>query len=143
MKLSKYFGSILAVLIISAQAWSDEPRFGLGLFVVTDDMSESKEFYQKLFETEAYVDNGAFVGFNLSGNLFSLFSKDAFDHPLTRGNGVVPYIKVDDIFNEFERVKSLGATMVHEEVLEEGPIQLFMFKDPSGNPIEFYSLTAQ
>jgi predicted enzyme related to lactoylglutathione lyase len=143
MKVSTFFAAVFALMIIAGQASAEDSKFSLGLYVVTDDMTKSTKFYEQLFEAKPYVDNGSFVAFSISGNLFSLYSKEAFEHTLTRGNGVVPYIRVSDISLEFERVKALGAKMIHTEVLDEGPIRLFMFEDPGGNPVEFYSLVAQ
>jgi predicted enzyme related to lactoylglutathione lyase len=133
----------MALVAFPAQATADESKFSLGLYVVVNDMEASKAFYAKLFESDPYIDTGDFVGFRVSGNLMSLFLEAAFEHNLVRGNNVVPYIRVDDISGEFERIKAFAPKMVHDRVLDEGQIKLFMFEDPSGNPIEFYSIVRQ
>jgi predicted enzyme related to lactoylglutathione lyase len=111
-----------------------------GVYVVVDDMTRAKHFYTSLFQTDPTVDNGSFVGFRINGALFALFAESAYDHPLIKGNNVVPYIQVDDIESEFARVRELAPRMVHDRIITEGPIRLFMFIDPSGNPIEFFAL---
>lgn len=130
------------ILVYASPAGSEEQKFGLGLYVVVDDISQSRDYYRQLFEAEPIMELEDFVAFRVSGGLFSLFARDSFSRPLTRGNGVVPYIRVNDIEAEFERVKRFTDDMIDDEVLDEGAIKLFMFLDPSGNPLEFYSLTA-
>jgi predicted enzyme related to lactoylglutathione lyase len=130
----------VTVLVFATPIYADDEKFGLGLYVVVNDISESRDYYRQLFESEPVVDHEDFVGFRVSGGLFSLFAEDSFEHRLTRGNSVVPYIRVNDIESEFRRVKAFTDNMIHPDVVDEGPIKLFMFLDPSGNPVEFYSL---
>jgi predicted enzyme related to lactoylglutathione lyase len=141
-----FLGCLVLTMVLAAlpaHALEDDSKFSLGLYVVVKDMEESKRFYARLFESEDYIDLGDFAGFRLSGGLFSLFSASAFEHDLVKGNNVVPYIRVSDISTEFERIRLFAPRMVHDAVLNEGAISLFMFEDPSGNPIEFYSVVTQ
>lgn len=140
MKNIKGLFLTLSILLVSGSGWAKDARFNVGLYVVVDNMNEAKQFYSQVFETAPAIDNGDFVGFSLGGNLFSLFAKTSFEHDLQKGNNVVPYIRVNNIEQEFSRVKALGAGLVHDHVLDEDQIKLFMFTDPSGNPIEFYEL---
>ncbi len=135
---------VTALLVVfSIQVIAEEKKFDLGLYVIVDDMTVSKIFYENIFQSEPYIDNGDFVGFSLSGSLFALFAKTEFEHSLVRGTGTVPYIRVNNIESEFQRLKALDVNLVHDEVVDEGVIKLFMFKDPDNNPIEFYSLSSQ
>ncbi|MEQ9208461.1 MAG: VOC family protein [Pseudomonadales bacterium] len=129
---------VLLVLPVAARAQQEE--MGLGLYVVVSDLESSRSFYQSVFGKAPYFENESFTAFNVGGGLFGIFQEQAFTHELVRGNSSVPYIRVADIDVEFARIKNLGTELVHDEVVVEGPISLFMFVDPDGNPIEFYSL---
>ena len=91
----------------------------------------------------------AFIACKIGNNIFVLYTSTTFNHPLNRGNGVTPYIRVtiieEEIEEEFERIKrispaSIDQAVVDQVIVDEGGIKLFRFTDPSGNTIEFYSL---
>lgn len=115
-------------------------EMSLGVYVVVSDLKASKEFYAELFQKEPFVENDDFVGFDVSGSLFGIYTETAYSHPLTRGTSAIPYIRVSDLEQEYERVAKLAQTMVHDEIVQDGPIELFMFTDPDGNAIEFYEV---
>ena len=132
------------VLFTAGQSTAEDNAISMkpGLYVVVDELESSRLFYQRLFGIDPYIDTGDFIGFRLGESLFALFSKQAVTHELSRGNAVVPYIQVDDIDAAFNRAKSISPKMIHDHVLTEGPIKLFMFTDPSGNAIEFFSVNS-
>ena len=125
-----------AVTTVSAEA----PQMGLGVYVVVEELAEAKDFYQRLLGKEPVVENTDFVGYSLTGGLLGIYRAEAFTHELQRGNSTVVYIQVDDIEKELVRVSELGVKLVHEEIVREPYISLFMFQDPDGNAIEFYAL---
>ena len=125
-----------AVTTVSAEA----PQMGLGVYVVVEELAEAKDFYQRLLGKEPVVENTDFVGYSLTGGLLGIYRVEAFTHELQRGNSTVVYIQVDDIEKELVRVSELGVKLVHEEIVREPYISLFMFQDPDGNAIEFYAL---
>ena len=125
-----------AVTTVSAEA----PQMGLGVYVVVEELAEAKDFYQRLLGKEPVVENTDFVCYSLTGGLLGIYRVEAFTHELQRGNSTVVYIQVDDIEKEFARVSEMGVKLVHEEIVREPYISLFMFQDPDGNAIEFYAL---
>lgn len=125
-----------AALIVSAEA----QEMQLGVYVVVEDLANSKSFYQTLLGKEPVIENADFIGYSLAGGLLGIYNAEAFTHELHRGNSAVVYIRVEDIEQEFARVAQLGAKMVHEQIVREPYISLFMFTDPDGNAIEFYAL---
>ena len=133
--------ALLTFLVVWPTFVYAETPMKLGLYVVVDDMQIAKTFYNALFATQPTVDYGNFVSYRMQGSLFALFAKESYGPVLQRGNSVVPYIQVEDIEMEFKRVSTLSATMLHKQVVDEGAIKLFMFTDPSGNALEFFSLT--
>ena len=111
-----------------------------GLYVAVSDLSRAKSFYSALFAADPYIENESFIGFEISGGRFGVMKKNAYAYPMTRGNNVVPNIRVSDAQAEFERVKSLEPSMIQDSVTDLGPMKLFMFGDPDGNVIEFHSI---
>jgi predicted enzyme related to lactoylglutathione lyase len=134
---------LLAVALSSAptaaRAESD-PFLRLGLYVVSADLPRARAFYEKLFEKAPYIENERFLGFEVAGGLYGVFAEGAYEPELARGNNTVPYIRVADIEREFARVAELAPKMLHDAVLEEGPLRLFMFTDTDGNVVEFFSV---
>lgn len=130
----------IAVATATTTVSAEAPQMRLGIYVVVEDLGEAKDFYQHLLGREPVVENADFVGYSLAGGLLGIYRVEAFTHELQRGNSAVVYIQVDDIEQEFARVSELGVKLVHEEIVREPYISLFMFQDPDGNAIEFYAL---
>lgn len=128
------------VLIFTVRAYADPDPHQLGVYVVVSDLERSIEFYEGVFGLSPYFTSNVFAAFGVSGSVFGLYTEAAYSRDLTRGNSTVTYVRVSDIDSEFERIRQLGVTLEDQSVLDEGPISLFMFKDPDGNAIEFYSL---
>lgn len=139
--LTKRVLSILFLCSIALVSNAQREEMKLGIYVVVSNLEVSKSFYEELFGSPAYFENEGFAGFSVSGSLFGIFHEETFTHDLNRGNNSVPYIQVENIQAEYERVKALSPKMVHESIVNEGVISLFMFTDPDGNVIEFFSLS--
>ena len=54
----------------------------------------------------------------------------------------MPYIRVQSVDDEYERLKALDVQMLDDKVVVEGPLKLFRFADPDGNALELFSLHA-
>jgi predicted enzyme related to lactoylglutathione lyase len=133
------FVLLLAALRVHAE---DDGIQRFGLYVVVSDLDRAATFYEKVFQKKPYVRNDRFIGFEVAGGLYGIFAESSYAQKLVRGNSAVPYIRVKDIEQEFERIKALGARMVHDKIVQEGPLQLFMFADPDGNRVEFFAVAA-
>jgi predicted enzyme related to lactoylglutathione lyase len=130
--------SALPMSSLQAQASGIE-RFGL--YVISDDLQRAGAFYLKLFQKSPQISNSSLVGFDVEGGLYAIVSRKAFALPPAQGSNVRPYIKVRDIFGEFERVRKIApASLQSDSVVEEGPFRFFRFTDPDGNVIEFFSI---
>jgi len=121
-------------------ALAEEQRMEIGLYVAVSDLDTSRKFYDRLFEKEPYMQTPNFAGYQISGGRFGLFLDSAYAFPLERGNSTVPNIKVADIESEFARVKALSPTKMQDQIVDVGPTKIFMFADPDGNVIEFFSV---
>jgi len=133
---------VLLCVMTSTVANAQEDRFvRMGLYVVVSDIDRATDFYEKLFEKKPYVANESFVGFEIAGGLYGLFAESAYTPTLSRGNNTVPYVRVSDIEKEHARLRKLAPKTVQPEIVTEGPLRLFVFEDPDGNVVEFYSVT--
>ncbi len=129
------------LITIAGIAWAQTSGMQLGVYVVVDDLAASKQFYETLVGQEPIIENADFVAYSLAGGVLGIYRSQAFTHELRRGNNAVIYIRVQDIEQEFNRVQDMpGATLIHEEIVREPYISLFMFTDPDGNAVEFYAL---
>jgi len=137
-----FIGLFLITMLAPSIAARESGIEKFGLYVVAADLQNWSEFYAKLFQKPPYVQNDRLVGFDVAGGLYAIFAANATDQKQIKGNNTIPYIRVKDADREFQRVKSLGATMIDNKVLQEGPIKLFRFVDPDGNVIELFSLVA-
>lgn len=140
MKLKCFL--ILAASMLTAQLNAQETNIEkLGMYVVAADLNRSRQFYERLFEKAPYFANETFVGFDIAGGLYAVFSASAADRKIDKGNSAVPYIRVKDAKREFERIKSRNVTMLDDDVVRDGPVQLFRIADLDGNLVEFFSVT--
>lgn len=111
-----------------------------GTYVVSEDLSRAAEFYEQVFSREPQLRTGGMVAFDINGALYAIVSKDQYAPHVRRGDNVVPYIKVADIFGAFEHVQNIAPeNLMMPEVQEEGAFRFFRFTDPDGNVIELFS----
>ena len=135
----KYLAILLA-LLISIPTLAEDAKMQFGMYVAVSDLDVSREFYSKLFNVEPYALTDTFVGYGLAGGRFGLLKEEMYSAPLVRGNNAVLNIMVENIENEHARVKSLGPSLIQDQIASAGAMRLFMFKDPDGNVVEFFSM---
>ncbi len=80
----------------------------LGVYVLSSDLSRSREFYQDLFSAAPTVETDLFIGFDVAGGLFAVISKQAFAPDAKLGGNAVPYLKVDDIQAALQHVETIA-----------------------------------
>lgn len=81
-----------------------------------DDLEAAKSWYRKAFKTDPYFDEPFYVGFNIKGYELGLMPVEG---DILRGEGVLSYWGVDDIFITFDYLIGLGAKP-HEEPTNVG-----------------------
>jgi catechol 2,3-dioxygenase-like lactoylglutathione lyase family enzyme len=135
-----FAGALLAMTLSSTTFAADQvlqaERFGVYLRVASLD--RSRAFYQRVLGKEAYVANDRLVGFDVAGALLALYRNPKEE--VARGRNVVPYIRVKSAQAEHVRLKALDVQLLDDQVVIEGPLQLFRFDDPDGNVLELFSL---
>lgn len=68
------------------------------------DLKAAKLWYSKAFETEPYFDEPFYVGFNIKGYELGLLPEEK-----EKGESVISYWGVDDIFKTYAHLIDLGA----------------------------------
>ena len=136
MKLTLLF----LALLLSTPTHAGDSKMEMGMYVAVSDIEASTRFYTDLFQTDPYIESDDFVGFQIGGGRFGLMRGEAYAVPMTRGNNAVANIKVADVELEHPRVKQLGPKVIQETIADLGTMKMFMFLDPDGNVIEFFSL---
>jgi catechol 2,3-dioxygenase-like lactoylglutathione lyase family enzyme len=128
-----------SLAVARAEPPGGSPR--LGLYILSTDLARSSSFYTALFQTQAAIDTGIFLGFRLEGGLFAVASKSTYAPTARHGDMVVPYIMVRCIDGAYAHVAGLaGVRGLDKQITTDGPIRLFKFRDPDGNLIEYFSL---
>ncbi len=113
----------------------------LGVYVLSSDLSRSREFYQDLFSAAPTVETDVFIGFDVAGGLFAVISKQTFAPDAKLGGNTVPYLKVDEIQAALQHVETIAPDALKAPgLISEGPISLFKVTDPDGNILEYYAL---
>lgn len=78
------------------------------------NLEDAKEWYSKAFNTEPYFDEPFYVGFNIGGYELGLQPDTS-----VKGDNVLSYWGVEDIYKSFKYLIDLGA-MSHEEPTNVG-----------------------
>ncbi|MHB8513481.1 MAG: VOC family protein [Actinomycetota bacterium] len=105
----------------------------------SDEPEKLVEFYKKVLGEPAFSDGG-FTGWTTTGAMLMVGG-----HSEVKGRNEMPgrlifFFETNDVQAEFNRVKGLGATVVHEPY-HPGPeeITLATFEDPDGNYFQISS----
>ena len=113
--------------------------FAITLFV--DDLEESKDFYQTVFNLPIYFedhDSAVFKFKNLLVNLLKISEADALIRPAKvgeagAGNRFVLTLPVENVDIVCERLTGLGVALLNGPVDRPWGTRTASFKDPSGH----------
>ena len=108
------------------------------LYVCVKDMKRAVTFYEEFFGQKVDTFDERFSIFLIDGFSFELFDPKKDNEEAIWGNNIVPDIDVENIAEEYERVKKMGVKIVLEMMSVNG-YKLFQFEDSEGNIIEVYS----
>jgi predicted enzyme related to lactoylglutathione lyase len=98
-----------------------------------DDISKAKEWYSKAFLTLPYFDEPFYVGFNIGGYELGLQPDETPSS--NKVESVVSYWGVDDIYETYNRLISIGATENDPPYSVGDNLMTATVKDPFGNVI--------
>ena len=106
----------------------------LDVYLAVEDLDQSVEFYSEVFGSPPVARTVNYVGFAVGASRFGLMAAAGYAVPVQRGNRAVPTIKVDCLDEWHGRMKALAPKTTN--IIDKGPIRLFMFLDPDGNVLE-------
>ncbi|MGZ0015104.1 VOC family protein [Yeosuana sp. AK3] len=95
-----------------------------------NDLEKAKSWYAKAFLTSPYFDEPFYVGFNIKGYELGLLPEE---HKTEKGEGVLSYWGVEDIFNTYTLLINLGAKPHEAPVNVGGEIMVATVYDPWQN----------
>jgi len=96
------------------------------------NLVEAKLWYSKAFNTEPYFDEAFYIGFNIKGYELGLLPEEK---QTEKGESVLSYWGVNDIFKTFSRLIDLGAKPHEEPTNVGGELMLASVYDPWNNII--------
>ncbi|MDP4147232.1 MAG: VOC family protein [Bacillota bacterium] len=131
-------------------------------YLIVKDIEKSMEFYEKLLQMKPTANNlNRWVQFDFDGKCIALYNKD-FDKKMIEaadnleqhyngtylryynerkinyGNNMVLNFWIEDLKEEYERIKALNIGIVSEimYINISSPYHFFVIEDPDGNTIE-------
>ena len=114
-----------------------------GFYFTVSDLKKSVDFYEKLLGVKpAHTEGGRWADFYNGETHFGLLCDKNINRDRIAGNNGVLNFHSDDIRQDFERAKSIGAKII-EEICDtpDSPYEYvsFTIEDPDGNRIEIAS----
>lgn len=105
------------------------------LLVFSDNPERLKEFYEKVFEKKPGWENGGYYGFQVGSSYIMFGPHDKVYGENKNPERMMFNFETEDVEKEFERIKSLGATVIAEPYNpgEADDMKLATLADPDGN----------
>ncbi len=110
--------------------------------IITKQLKETKNFYVELlnceavFESDWYVQLASPKGLEIGLLIKGHYSQPNFLHQAYNGNGVVLSFEVDNVDDEYTKIKASGLAIVYELKTEEWGQRHFMLRDPNGMVVD-------
>lgn len=113
---------------------------------ITEDVFRLKQFYETIFDVEAEGDeihstitlDGLMIAFD-SAKLLKDHHCFGYVSGESANNTIVGFY-VDNVDEEFERLKALGIAMLNQPTTHPWGARSFQFKDPDGNILNFRTM---
>jgi predicted enzyme related to lactoylglutathione lyase len=114
-----------------------------GVCLITHDVRRLRTFYEALLQVPAEGDD-RFASFSALGAVLSIFGAQGMEqmapgsmNPAGQGSCVLEF-EVDDVDNEFERLKAMSAPIVKPPTTQPWGLRSVWFRDPDANLVNFY-----
>lgn len=110
--------------------------------VITDKLTESRDFYIQVLEADVIFESDWFVLLNIQGQQLALMLPNLenqapmFQAPL-KGPGIWLGVDVDNVDEHYQRVKSMGVDIALDIRDEAWGDRHFAILDPNGIGIDF------
>lgn len=113
--------------------------------IITDQVFELTNFYQKIFGVEAEKYGDSYSELEVGDTILAIFDIDEHEKMapgsanIMSNNNIILEFKVDDIKKEYRKVKNLGVEIVKEITTQSWGNTSFYFRDPDDNLVNFYN----
>jgi catechol 2,3-dioxygenase-like lactoylglutathione lyase family enzyme len=113
--------------------------------IVTENLEQMRDFYQKVLQLEPQIYRGNYVEFTTDAGVLALWRQaesKAFGLGTLRGavnHSVLIEFEVEDVDREYTRLKGLQLEWVQDLTTQPWGHRAFYIRDPDGNVINFHS----
>jgi predicted enzyme related to lactoylglutathione lyase len=111
------------------------------ILLFSENPKELTEFYKEVFDTTPAFEDGGYCGFQLGPAMFVIGPHDKVKGENKMPERVLFNFETEDINDDFERIKKLGAKVIKEPYDpsgDSGEMSIATFADPDGN---YFQLT--
>jgi len=118
-----------------------------GICVITKDVRQLREFYERVLQVQAEGDDN-FVAFPTTGAALSIFSEQGMEHMAAgsmkqAGNGGYTLeFEVADVDEEYERLRAMNIPIIKLPTTQAWGRRSVWFRDPDANIVNFYASVA-
>lgn len=106
------------------------------IYVLVQDTDRAIKFYTEILGFHLHSKEERYTILNLDDVWFGLLN-EKFEDDVKRGNNCVPVFEVNNIEQEYERLKTNNIKFV-TDLLKLPDVSLFQFYDTEGNILEMY-----
>lgn len=112
--------------------------------IITKDVRRITEFYKKVLKVNPTFENPRYVEFETEKAKLAIFDFKAHDSVAPgslipeSNNSIIIEFSVDNVDDEYARIKSEGIEIVREPSNQVWGVRSFYFRDCDGNLVDFY-----
>lgn len=106
-------------------------HFG-SIMIGTADSKKLGEFYEKVFEKKADMEDGGWYGWKIGNTFLSVGSHSEVSGKAKEPQRIILNLETKEVQEEFERIKNIGATVIKEPYELQGA-WIATLADPDGN----------
>jgi predicted enzyme related to lactoylglutathione lyase len=111
------------------------------MMVGTNQPKVLADFYTQVFEKPADMSEGEWSGWQVGSTFFSVGEHSEMNGKAKEPGRIMVNLETSEVKEEFERIKTLGATVVKEPYEAEGMKDMWIatLADPDGNYFQLMS----
>ena len=115
-----------------------------GICLITENVRDLVNFYEKIFSTSALGDD-QHAELSLGGLNLAIFSNQGMEEMAPGSMAGAGYgsitiaFEVEDVDAEYERIKTFQVALVKPPQTHPWGARAFWFRDPDGNILDFFS----
>jgi uncharacterized glyoxalase superfamily protein PhnB len=136
--------SQLARRQINAQPSGQTPSL-IYTCLVTNDVKQLTEFYQRVLQVKAHASGDSYVEFPTSAGTLAIFDADAQEKYIPgaaqagQNRSAILEFNVADVDQQYEKLQGIVKTWVKPPTTQPWGSRSIYFRDPDGNLVDFFS----